>query len=246
MTSLPQLDTIFLNYDALRPGTWPGDAFRRLSTDFHRNVGTSIMVIFNVNNGLHGGVYVPDPTDWDVASDETTTIPTQDGSVAIIPITPPKVRRPTLTPTPTQPAPASAPGVYPERLLRPLALADITNQQNLPRFASRLLQYTKLTSPVTIVKDACHSPPHYLAAVPSNVNVFHAAFLRLKFTSTDFVRLYKIRVSGPGRRGLYEYIKKANRSPNGWIAHDRNPDWKLINQIFTQKMRKKILGFLSE
>lgn len=240
--------------------TWPGKAFKRLTTiDFARNHPSTKLIFFTLNGNLCGGAYIPDDTSWDITVDETCSLATLDGETVILPLQTPRVRIPVpnLAPAITQPlrpnqGASTSVARSPETetvanaVIAPRQpLADRSNL--LSRFATRLLQYKNMECPVSVLKDCTPRVARYFAAIPTgNVSVIKAPFLRLKFAPEQMVKLYKLRVSGQGRRGLYEYVKKANLAKNGWIAHDRNENWKLINMIMTLNMRRQIIGWLNE
>jgi hypothetical protein len=101
--------------------------------------------------------------------------------------------------------------------------------------------------PMTIFKHASPGDPRYYLGVPHHLRCDKRPNVVLHLSSSTFTYLYRCRVSGIDRHGIYNYIKKANHTVGTWLPDPDNGDWLLLGLGISKYIRENfLLAFLNE
>lgn len=238
---VPQFDLIFIGHpDPTDPG-WPGLPFQRTGHEFVTSVPLEVVVAFNIRDQFYGGTYIRDLDHWDVNGPDTVISTTISGESVVTTWTFPKrielidlqcdetIRPPDPEITIIEPAPAAT------RVLRPLFCTRNA-------FISCLTRNSELTPPVSIMKLTATGDPRYFLTVPKQLPIDKPPALILTMANNKNAYLYRCRVSGVDRHGLYNYVKKANRTVNGWLTNPDDNDWHLLDIKISKYIREQLMS----
>jgi len=220
-----------------------------MTRDFLSQAQGEIILIFNIQNRMYGGKYHPDDREWDIEPMETIILTDVSGEQAIIPLNATCITKDTRasrkvkTPDSDPPvAEVSSSSSAAEVIIGPDLPVPLT--QLPPRltgaFYDMLRAIMTLRPPISIVKTLSFDIPRYYAIGPANLPTTETVIMSIKLTNARSFNLYKYRVSGQGRRGLYVHIKNANQS-DGWIEYPLMDRVYLLAHELTSFMRNTIL-----
>ena len=216
-----------------------------MTKDFLSQAEDEQVIIFNIRNRMYGGKYRPDDRNWDVEPTETIELTDVSGIRVVVPLNATCIEKPTqvsgeATMTDIRPPVADAlPSTSETGADPPEPLTQLPPQLT-GVFYDTLRDIMALRPPLSIVKTMSFDIPRYYVIGPSSLPTQETPIMSIKLSDTRSFNLYKYRVSGMGRRGLYEHIKAANHS-NGWIAYPRMERVFLLSHLLTKFMRRTIL-----
>lgn len=246
---MPQFDLIFIGH--LDPEyEWPGIPYLRISRDFNQTDRDTKTVTVLLNDQLHGGIYIPDTKYWKVDRAEAKTFITTTGErILLTPKMPLQIETP---PDVIQQADThhyeNMPGTdKPSRGSALAFLANLLEPADPPAtppetFSAIIEQHFSTDPPLAIFKHNAPGDPRYYLGVPERLAARRPPNVRLHLSPTRATYLYRCRMSGTNRHGIYNYIKKANQTAGTWMPDPDNDDWLLMILNVSKYVRTNLLS----
>jgi hypothetical protein len=250
-TPIPQFDLVFIGHPDAQDPEWPGTPFTRTRRDFSSTDPNSKPITMVLNHQLYGGSYIQDSRDWTVNPAETRIYTTVTGERILTTLTIPQVK--TVTPPNNvreidihcyEDMPRASPPGRGSTQAFLANLFDTNGTLTIPstKFTACLEKQFETDPPMTIFKHVSPGDPKYYLAVPRRLASTRPPNIVLHASRGHTTWLYRCRVSGVNGHGIYNYVKKANRTTGTWLRDPDNEDWLLMDLNVSKYVRTNLIS----
>lgn len=155
---------------------------------------------------------------------------------------------PALIPTTARPSVEAVPMTSHEQ-----STEQQTGTMKINDFQACLQNHFARSPPVAVMKYSNTRDPRYFLVVPNKEVLPQSPNITVTVGQKSTLFLYRIKVTGEGRRGLYPYIQRANeamkkrakpafRKKFAWLTDPDDNEWQLMREKLSRYIRTDIIG----